>query len=206
MSLWVKLCGVRSEADVAAAVAAGADAVGMVMTSSVRQIDIDTARRLVAEAEDQLTTVAVFYRPDRDLVESVRDQVPFDVFQAEPETLEGIAGLQTIQVVHDRPDLASAVRRLTTSLGSRRILVESAGRGGKGLSPDWGRVATIGRLDNVVIAGGLTSENVAAAVANLGPAGVDVSSGVESEPGVKDHELMARFVQAARDAAREGVS
>jgi phosphoribosylanthranilate isomerase len=206
MSLWVKLCGVRSEADVAAAVAAGADAVGMVMTSSVRQIDIDTARRLVAEAEDQLTTVAVFYRPDRDLVESVRDQVPFDVFQAEPETLEGIAGIQTIQVVHDRPDLASAVRRLTTSLGSRRILVESAGRGGKGLSPDWGRVATIGRLDNVVIAGGLTSENVAAAVANLGPAGVDVSSGVESEPGVKDHELMARFVQAARDAAREGVS
>jgi phosphoribosylanthranilate isomerase len=206
MSLWVKLCGVRSEADVAAAVAAGADAVGMVMTSSVRQIDIDTARRLVAEAEDQLTTVAVFYRPDRDLVESVRDQVPFDVFQAEPETLEGIAGIQTIQVVHDRPDLASAVRRLTTSLGSRRILVESAGRGGKGLSPDWGRVATIGRLDNVVIAGGLTSENVAAAVANLGPAGVDVSSGVESEPGVKDHELMARFVQAARDAVREGVS
>jgi phosphoribosylanthranilate isomerase len=67
-------------------------------------------------------------------------------------------------------------------------------------------VATIGRLDNVVIAGGLTSENVAAAVANLGPAGVDVSSGVESEPGVKDHELMARFVQAARDAVREGVS
>jgi phosphoribosylanthranilate isomerase len=206
MSLWVKLCGVRSEADIAAAVAAGADAVGMVMTSSVRQIDIHTARRLVAEAEDRLTTVAVFYWPDRDLVESVRDQVPFDLFQAESETLEGISGIQTLPVVHDRPDLASAVRRLTTSLGSRRILVESAGRGGTGLSPDWGRVATIGRLDNVVIAGGLTSENVAAAVANLGPAGVDVSSGVESEPGVKDHELMARFVQAARDAVREGVS
>jgi len=206
MSLWVKLCGVRSEADIAAAVAAGADAVGMVMTSSVRQIDIHTARRLVAEAEDRLTTVAVFYWPDRDLVESVRDQVPFDLFQAESETLEGISGIQTLPVVHDRPDLASAVRRLTTSLGSRRILVESAGHGGTGKSPDWGRVATIGRLDNVVIAGGLTSENVAAAVANLGPAGVDVSSGVESEPGVKDHELMARFVQAARDAVREGVS
>jgi phosphoribosylanthranilate isomerase len=178
----------------------------MVMTPSVRQIDIHTARRLVAEAEDRLTTVAVFYWPDRDLVESVRDQVPFDLFQAESETLEGISGIQTLPVVHDRPDLVSAVRRLTTSLGSRRILVESAGRGGTGLSPDWGRVATIGRLDNVVIAGGLTSENVAAAVANLGPAGVDVSSGVESEPGVKDHELMARFVQAARDAVREGVS
>lgn len=206
MSLWVKLCGVRSEADVAAAVAAGADAVGMVMTPSVRQIDIDTARRLVAEADDQLTTVAVFYMPDRDLVESVRDQVPFDLFQAEPETLEGISGIQTLPVVHDRPDLASAVRRLTTSLRSERILVESAGRGGTGLSPDWGRVAAIGQLGNVVIAGGLTPDNVADLVANLGPGGVDVSSGVESSPGVKDPEMMARFVEAARYAVREGVS
>jgi phosphoribosylanthranilate isomerase len=205
VSLWVKLCGVRSEADVAAAVAAGADAVGVVMTPSVRQVDIETARRLVVDAPDELTTVAVFYRPDRDLVESVRDRVPFDLFQAEPESLAGIAGIQILPVVHDRPDLASAVHGLSTSLRSKRILVESAGRGGTGLAPDWGRVAAIGRLDDVVIAGGLNSENVAAAVAKLGPGGVDVSSGVESEPGVKDPELMARFVQAARDAVREGV-
>jgi phosphoribosylanthranilate isomerase len=206
VSLWVKLCGVRSEADVAAAVAAGADAIGLVMTPSVRQVDLDTARRLVAGAPDELTTVAVFYRPDRDLVESVRDQVPFDLFQAEPESLEGISGIQTLPVIHDSPDLASAVRGLSTSLRRERILVESAGRGGTGLSPDWRRVGAVGQLDKVVIAGGLTPDNVAEAVADLNPGGVDVSSGVELSPGVKDPELMARFVEAARDAVREGVS
>ena len=206
MSLWVKLCGVRSEADVAAAVAAGADAIGLVVTPSVRQVDLDTARRLVADAPDELTTVAVFYRPDRDLVESVRDQVPFDLFQAEPESLEGIAGIQTLPVIHDGPDLARAVRGLSTSLRRERILVESAGRGGTGLPPDWRRVGAIGQLHRVVIAGGLTPDNVAETVANLGPGGVDVSSGVESSPGVKDPAMMARFVEAARDAVREGVS
>ena len=206
MKLWVKLCGVRSEADVAAAVAAGADAIGVVMTPSVRKVDIDTARRLVVGAPDELTKVAVFYRPARELVESVRDQVPFDLFQAEPESLDGIAGIQILPVVHDRPDLVSAVRGLSTSPRPERILVESARRGGTGLSPDWGRVAAIGQLGNVVIAGGLTPDNVAEAVSNLGPGGVDVSSGVESSPGVKDPELMARFVEAARSAVREGVS
>jgi phosphoribosylanthranilate isomerase len=206
VNLWVKLCGVRSEADVAAAVAAGADAIGVVMTPSVRKVDLDTARRLVADAPRELTKVAVFYRPARELVESVRDHVPFDLFQAEPESLEGITGIQILPVVHDRPDLASAVRGLSTSPRPERILVESAGRGGTGLSPDWGRVAAIGQLGNVVIAGGLTPDNVAEAVSNLGPRGVDVSSGVESSPGVKDPELMARFVEAARSAVRGGVS
>jgi phosphoribosylanthranilate isomerase len=206
VSLWVKLCGIRSEADVVAAVAAGADAIGLVMTPSVRQVDIDTARRLLADTPDELMTVAVFYRPDRDLVESVRDQVPFDLFQAEPDSLEGISGIQTLPVVHDGPDLASVVHGLSTSLRRERILVESASRGGTGLSPDWARVGTIGELGNVVIAGGLTPDNVGEAVANLGPGGVDVSSGVELSPGVKDPELMSRFVEAARDAVREGVS
>lgn len=205
MSLWVKLCGVRTQRDVEAAVAAGADAVGVVLTPSVRMVDIDTALALVMAAPPDLVKVAVFYMPERAHVEAVRDAVPFDLFQAEPETLEGLGGIEVLPVVHDQPDLAPAVARAAEMSRSRRVLVESAGHGGKGAAPDWGRVAAVGNLDRVVVAGGLTPGNVAKVVATLRPGGVDVSSGVESAPGVKDPILMESFVEMARSGAREVV-
>lgn len=205
MSLWVKLCGVRTQRDVEVAAAAGADAVGVVMTRSVRMVDLDAARALVMAAPRELLKVAVFYMPERAHVEAVRDAVPFDLFQAEPETLEGIDGIEVLPVVHDRPDLAPAVSRAAEMSRSGRVLVESAGHGGKGAAPDWGRVAAVGNLDRVVVAGGLTPDNVAGVVATLRPGGVDVSSGVESAPGVKDPILMESFVEMARSGAREVV-
>ncbi|MEX1093229.1 MAG: N-(5'-phosphoribosyl)anthranilate isomerase [Acidimicrobiia bacterium] len=205
MSIWVKLCGVRTHRDVEAAAAAGADAMGVVMTPSLRMVDIETARALVLAAPRDLLKVAVFYRPERAHVEAVRDAVSFDLFQAEPETLEGIDGIEVLPVVHDRSDLAPAVARAAKMSGSGRVLVESAGHGGKGAAPDWGRVAAVGNLDHVVVAGGLTPDNVGGVVATLRPGGVDVSSGVESAPGVKDPILMERFVEMARSGAREVV-
>lgn len=205
MSIWVKLCGVRTHGDVEAAAAAGADAVGMVMTPSVRMVDLDTARALVQAAPGDLLKVAVFYRPTRAQVEAVRDAVPFDLFQAEPESLQGIDGIEVLPVVHDAPDLAPAVARAAEMSGSGLVLVESAGHGGKGAAPDWGRVAALGNLDRVVVAGGLTPNNVAGVVATLRPGGVDVSFGVESAPGVKDPILMESFVEMARSGAREVV-
>ncbi len=205
MSLWVKLCGVRTRSDVEAAAAAGADAVGVVLTPSVRMVDLDTARALVLAAPRDLLKVAVFYRPARAHVEAARDAVPFDLFQAEPESLEGIDGIETLPVVHDGPALVPAVARAVEMSGSGRVLVESAGHGGKGAAPDWGRVAAVGNLDHMVVAGGLTPLNVAEVVATLRPGGVDVSSGVESAPGVKDPILMESFVEMARSGAREVV-
>lgn len=206
MSLWVKLCGVRTRRDVEAAAAAGADAVGVVLTRSVRMVDLDTARALVVDAPRDLLKVAVFYRPERAHVEAVRDAIPFDLFQAEPETLDGIEGIEVLPVVHDRTDLAAAVTAAAALSGAGgRVLVESAGHGGKGAAPDWGRVAAVGDLNHVVVAGGLTPDNVRDVVATLRPGGVDVSSGVESAPGVKDPVLMERFVEMARSSAREVV-
>jgi phosphoribosylanthranilate isomerase len=177
VSIWVKLCGVRSQRDIEAAADAGADAVGVVMTSSVRMVDLDTALALVLGAPRDLLKVAVFYRPTRAHVEAVRDAVPFDLFQAEPESLDGIDGIEVLPVVHDRLDLASAVAGAAEMSGGR-VLVESAGHGGKGAAPDWSRVAAVGNLDRVIVAGGLTPDNVAGVVATLRPGGVDVSSGV----------------------------
>lgn len=205
MSLWVKLCGVRSESDIESALAAGADAIGVVMTPSVRQVEIGMARRLVLAAPDHLVKVGVFYRPDRDHVENVRDEVAFDLFQAEPESLEGIEGIRVLPVVHDRTDLRAAVATASGVSADGRVLVESAGRGGTGAAPDWDRVAAVRPLDHVIIAGGLTPDNVAGAVSTLRPGGVDVSSGVESSPGVKDPDLMRSFVERARSAATEVV-
>ena len=205
MSLWVKLCGVRTHRDVEAAVDAGADAIGVVLTPSVRMVDLDTAHDLVRSAPGELLKVAVFYRPQRAQVEAVRDAVPFDLFQAESEALDGIDGIEVLPVVHDRPDLATAVACAAGLPGSGRVLVESAGHGGQGAAPDWGRVAALGNLDRVVVAGGLTPDNVAGVVATLRPGGVDVSSGVESAPGVKDPGLMKSFVAMARNGARKVV-
>ncbi len=203
--MWVKICGVRTHRDVEAAVAAGADAIGVVMTPSVRMVDLDTAGTLVLSAPVDLLKVAVFYRPQRAHVEAVRDAVPFDLFQAEAESLDGIDGIEVLPVVHDRPDLAAAVASATGLSGSGRVLVESAGHGGKGEAPDWARVAGLGNLDRVVVAGGLTPDTVAGVVAALRPGGVDVSSGVESAPGVKDPVLMKSFVEMARSGAVEVV-
>lgn len=202
MSLWVKLCGMRTVEDVATAAAAGADAVGFVMTPSVRRVDLEDAGALVGSTPPGITTVGVFYRPDPAWVEHVRDRVPFDMFQAEPENLDGVEGIEALPVVHDRPDLETAVER-AFALASHRVMVEGPGKGGRGRSPDWDRVAGLPRLAEIVIAGGLTGSNVAEAIRRLRPAGVDVSSGVESEPGVKDHGLMRDFVAAARRAAAE---
>lgn len=205
MSLWVKLCGVRTHRDVDAAAAAGADAVGVVLSPSVRMVDLDTARALVLSAPDDILKVAVFYRPTSAHVEAVRDAIPFDLFQAEPESLVGIDGIEMLPVVHDSSDLGSAVARAATVADGGRVLVESAGHGGKGAAPDWSRVAKVGDLERVVVAGGLTPENVAGIVATVRPGGVDVSSGVESAPGVKDPFLMESFVKMARSGAREAV-
>lgn len=202
MTLWVKLCGMRTVEDVAAAAAAGADAVGFVMTPSVRRVGLEDAAVLVDSTPPGITTVGVFYRPDPSWVEHVRDRVGFDLFQAEPENLEGIERIDALPVVHDRPDLEDAVER-AFSLASNRVMVEGPGKGGRGRSPDWDRVAGLPRLAEIVIAGGLNGSNVAGAIHRLSPAGVDVSSGVESEPGVKDHRMMSDFVAAARRAAQE---
>lgn len=200
MTIWVKLCGLRTASDVEVAAAAGADAVGFVMTPSVRQLDPNQARRLVASVPNGVASVAVLYRPDKSFVAHLRDTVPFDYFQAEPPSLRGVDGIRVLPVVHDAEDLPGRVEEAMELTGKGMVLVESAGKGGSGLPPDWDRIASLRDLSRVVIAGGLDVSNVAGVVSRLGPGGVDVSSGVESSRGVKDHGLMKEFVAAARHA------
>lgn len=202
MSLFVKLCGVQSLDDLHAAVDAGADAVGIVMSPSIRQVDWRTAAMLCTRKQD-LVTVGVFYRPSPDLVRRARDDLGFDLIQAETECLIDIDDIDVLPVVHDGPRIEGDIDRAREQANAGRILVEGPGRGGAGSQPDWARVGALGSGHDLVLAGGLTAENVARAIEIVGPGGVDVSSGIESSPGRKDPSLMRLFVEASRSADKE---
>ncbi|MFC3890479.1 phosphoribosylanthranilate isomerase [Lentzea rhizosphaerae] len=200
--MFVKLCGLRTESDVAVAVETGADAVGFVLTASPRQIDLDLAGRLVADVPADVLTVAV-----------VRG-----ITAAEAGEMALKTGVRALQLHGDYPkdafdelaDLPFQLVRATAlgpdtdvrtgAFGEELLLIDSPVAGS-------GEQWDITRLDENrpsgkwVLAGGLSPETVAGAISVARPWGVDVSSGIESSRGVKDHGRMREFVAAARQAA-----
>lgn len=203
MRLWVKLCGLRTEEEVQAALEAAADAVGFVLTASPRRVDLAQAARLASLVPEGTATVAVYHRPDPALIAETRRILDPHLYQAEPVALGPVPADQRLPVVVDGPELAErGASALASSAGM--VLVDSAARGGTGRAPNWSRIADVPWKDGMVLAGGLDPANVAEAVIRVRPFGVDVSSGIERSPGEKDPLLMSRFVRAARDAPRRG--
>lgn len=204
MRVRVKICGVTDPAGLEAAVAAGADAVGFVLADSPRRIAIGHAVRLAAMLPPFVSRVAVLRCAGAGTIRDVAAALAPEWIQTEttPELesdlaasgpLPGGAGL--LRVVHDGDDLLGRI-----PAGAGALLLEAPGRGGRGAAPDWGRAAILAGRVRLVLAGGLTPENVAEAIRRVRPYGVDVASGVESSPGVKDRALMGRFVAAVRRA------
>ncbi len=198
MTLFVKLCGLSTPADVEVALEAGADAIGLVMTDSPRRVSVELAAELRQMLPKEVLAVAVFHAPAPELVRRVEAAVSPDLFQATPDSLHGIEGARMLPVVVDGPGVGDRARAALDATGASRFLLDSAPKGGTGRPADWERLTGLTRLNRMVLAGGLNPQNVANALSRLRPAGVDVSSGVEREPGVKDHDLMRAFVEAAR--------
>jgi phosphoribosylanthranilate isomerase len=191
--MWVKLCGLRTAADVEAAVAAGADAVGFVLVDSPRQVDDGQARALAARVAGRATTVGVFRRLDSAALARSR-ALGLDLAQG---VLDGVAaGEGVLPVLADGSDLPDRAAATPAS----RLLVDGP-HFGSGETADWDRIAAVARGRSIVLAGGLAPDNIARAIARVRPGGVDVSSGIESERGVKDPQRMHAFVRAARRAA-----
>jgi phosphoribosylanthranilate isomerase len=201
MSLFIKLCGIRTEPELEVAVEAGADAVGFVLTESARQISLSQAAFLMSLVPKHILGVAVFHDPSPDLLHRTRAEVSPDLFQAEVRSLDAIPVDLALPVVVDGVDLESTVIEALRSTTREMVLVDSSAKGGTGRSPDWDRLSGLPSRDRVVLAGGLNHENVGEAVTRVRPFGVDVSSGIERRPGVKDPDLMRAFVTAARAAA-----
>ena len=200
MSLFVKLCGIKTESDLEAAVAAGADAVGFVLTPSPRQISSAQAARLKRLLPDQVLGVAVFHQPSTELLRRTEEEVGPDLFQAEAGTLVGLAPDKLLPVVVDGEDMARRLEQAAGATSRGWALVDSAARGVTARPPIWARLAQLTTAAKMILAGGLNEENVAEVVSSVRPFGVDVSSGIESSPGVKDPERMRSFVAGARSA------
>ena len=204
MNVRIKICGITTESVVEAACAFGVDAIGFVFADSPREVSPGRAAELARHMSPFISAVAVFRYPTPRHVADTLAAFPADLVQTEisPALIEEIPDtVRILPVCHDEEDDDSSVMRNSQlSQTGGAVLLEGAGRGGRGVSPDWDRAARLARRLPIVLAGGLTPGNVGDAIRRVRPFAVDVSSGVESRPGIKDPALIEEFICAVRQA------
>jgi phosphoribosylanthranilate isomerase len=216
----IKICGITCPEDALAAAAAGADAVGLnFYPASKRHVDIGRAAEVAAALPRGVVRVGVFVNADAAAIRAAHAAARLDLLQLHgdepPEFLRllrtsDLANLPVMRALacgSSLEPIEEYLRRCRElDCPPRLVLLDAAApaeRGGTGSLCDWTTAATYHRIAGappLVLAGGLTAGNVAAAIAAVRPAAVDVASGVESAPGRKDRDQMARFVSAAKAA------
>ena len=205
----VKICGVRTHADVEAAAQAGARYVGLVFFDrSPRNVSLDQARALAVAAPVGLCKVALVVDPSDEALDNILERVPVDMIQLhghEPAgrvaQLRQRAGLPVIKAVGigsaaDLPRAAAYADVADLLLLEAKAPAGAARPGGNGQAMDWSLLSGHRWAVPWMLAGGLTPQNVAQAIGQSGAMQLDVSSGVESAPGVKDAARIAAFVEA----------
>jgi phosphoribosylanthranilate isomerase len=193
---FIKFCGMTRADDVATACALGVNAVGFVLwPASPRAVDRTRLAALIALLPPQVTPVGVFVSPGADDVQRARD-----------------AGVEVVQVHGDGGTPIGGgdvwvARTLDTDLDAvplaQTVVLDAhdpVRHGGTGRTIDWARAATIAARRRVLLAGGLTPGNVGLAIRQVRPYGVDVASGIEDRPGIKNALAMTAFVAAVREA------
>ena len=203
MDTKVKICGITSVADGLAAVEAGADMIGLMFAeNSPRLISLSTAAEISRAVSPFIVKVAVFVNPSEDLVLRAIGECGVTLLQFHgdetPEfcTQFGAMSMKAFRV-RDENSLAALPNYPTDAY--LLDAYSAAARGGTGEKFNWDLAVAAQKFGKpIFLAGGLTPENVAAAVRQVNPFGVDVSSGVESAPGRKDHAKVRAFIQAVR--------
>jgi phosphoribosylanthranilate isomerase len=208
----IKICGIKTIAILEAAIDAGADMVGfMHFPRSPRHVDIDTLASLISAARGRAETAVVLVNPDNTLVaqvaalgpdwlqlhgpesprrvEAIRAEAGLTVMKALP-----IGGAEDVAAVADYADIADRL------LLDAKPPKQAERPGGHGVVFDWTLLRGLDPGLSFMLSGGLTPDNVGAAVKTVRPFGVDVSSGVETAPGEKDAGLVRAFIAAARAA------
>jgi phosphoribosylanthranilate isomerase len=201
----VKICGVTRLEDALAAVRLGADALGFnFWPRSKRYLPPAEARAIVRRLPAFVTAVGVFVDPAREEVLRALDASGVGVAQLHGDESPELCASLPVPVLKG---IRLAGPRAVAQLAAYEVMgflldAPSAGYGGSGTTCDWSLAAAVARELPIVLAGGLTPENVGEAVRTVRPWAVDVASGVESSPGVKDEDRMRRFVEQAKEAAR----
>jgi phosphoribosylanthranilate isomerase len=198
----VKICGITRPEDGVTAAGLGADAVGLVFhRPSPRCVTVDGARRIIAALPPFVSVVGLFMNAEPAAIRAVLSEVPLSLLQfhgdEEPEACAAF-GLPYIKAVPmgAGADVRDYEQRFADAAG---LLLDSHGgqqMGGTGHGFDWTRIPTE-RHKPLILAGGLHPGNVAAAIRQVRPYAVDVSSGVEAAKGIKDAELMRAFLRVA---------
>ncbi len=202
--MFVKICGITRVEDAAAAVEFGASAIGFIFwPKSRRYVDPAQAQAIVRTLPPFVTPVGVFVNESAGAMNAVAAQVGLGAVQLHgEETPELLADIE-------RP-VVKAVGRIDADTATRwpsrvRLLVDAddqVQRGGTGTKADWAAAAVLARQRPIVLAGGITPENVADAVSTVRPFGIDVSSGVEDAPGIKNPDKLRALFEALRGVAR----
>jgi len=205
--LFVKICGVTSEADALLAIGMGADAVGFVFAPSPRQMSAASAADIVKRLPHGVLTVGVF-----------RDESPQRVVEIANQIGLGAVQLHGHEMAEDcrwiRARVAMTIKAFSAGdrtiarfdeFGSDYLMIDGPSPG-SGEVFDWRLGEGVVDPSRLIVSGGLTPDNVDQAVAHLVPFGVDVASGVETEPGRKDPQLLRAFIGNARRAGGEAVA
>ena len=195
----IKFCGMTRPADAVAAAALGVDAIGMIFAPrSPRRLGIEQAVAIAAALPMLVSKVALFADPDPAEVQAVLESIQPELLQFHgSETAEfcGSFGRPYLKAVPmgDAVDLDAFVARYPAAAGFVLDAHATGGAGGSGRTFDWERIPA-GVTRPLLLAGGLNPENVRDAVRRVHPYGVDVASGIESAPGLKDYAKMRAFV------------
>ena len=189
--MWIKICGMTTPDAVIAALDAGVEAIGFVFAKSVRQVTPAQAVRLAGPARGRALCVAVTRHPSQEDIDWIVAEFKPDALQTDATDLPSLrlpAELELLPVLRSVPgDVELPGRLLFEGVAS-----------GTGVPCDWTAARQVARRTQLVLAGGLNPNNVASAIAQVRPFGVDVSTGVEARPGVKSPAEIAHFVTAAR--------
>lgn len=199
----VKICGITRIADAEAAIALGADALGFIFwPKSPRYVDPEQARSIVAALPPFVTTVGVFVNQSARLMNGVAARVGLSAVQLHGDESVGMLDEIDRPVVKALP-LGEEDPAATAAAWPARVRLlidvhDREARGGTGRTVDWQRAAAVAACRPVLLAGGLKPDNVADAIRSVRPFGIDVSSGVESAPGIKDHARLSALFNEVR--------
>ena len=198
-----KICGITRIEDALAAVEAGADAIGLVFyAKSPRAVTVQQARTIIAALPPFVTTVGLFVDASRCELGEILDAVPLDLLQfhgdESPAACDGYHR-PYIKALRVKPgdDIAAQVALYKNASGVLLDTYVPGIPGGTGEAFDWSLVP-VGLSKPVILAGGLTADNVAGAISRVRPYAVDVSGGVEVAKGIKDAKMIRAFIQAVK--------
>lgn len=205
----IKICGLTRAEDVAAAVAEGADACGFIFAASPRQVDLEQAESLAALVPPPVGRIGVFVDADPVFVEDAVSRCGLTAVQlcgSESPEYCSLVSVSVIKVVPVGTDfgfgMAEPYRGHAAALLLDTFVAGKAG--GTSQTFSWHSTGEAPGWASFFVAGGLDPENVGEAIAAMRPFAVDVSSGVESSPGIKDHDRIAAFCAAVRAADQRG--